>query len=367
MKVLPGNIKRNFIPGNMFNQSIVGSIIYRIYEYLMDQNILSGHMSNSLFLYENRLQDLIDWANYAGHHVYLSELVGNFHAHAPPHYFVPSLSQLKQLFKCTSIYDSRKKINCLERFIDLNKTNSPHLRFLIAREKYLLRPNNANYERLNKFYQYDYSKRPIPEKNEIIRKIAHENENISFVPLVEAFKKEGGELLGYNLFEDAHHPNIQGMMIIANQFLRLLKRDRNVKILPINQIKEKYRLSERHEKIIYSRIQWFLLVYGLKPFPFQQLLRLNDLIEIYYDYNPTWSTIMKYLLYPMLPVNPKIESLRKARQHLEINKVNALKKTLFPYLLENKFYPSILKNAKRINYISEDLYQEYLNFISSRD
>lgn len=354
--------QEEFCLENIFNKSIVGSILYNFYTKVAHND---SNDNNSLFLYESRLQDLISWAKYANHHVYLSELVGNFHDYEPHHLGANiSVNQFGQLMKCEATNSSEKKVSCLEAFINQNGTGFESFRFYIAREEYRLNPTSKNLKTLDKFYQYDYSYRPIPEKNEVIRRVV--NKNVTLIPTLQAFKEVNKGFLGYNLFVDVYHPNIQGMMIIANQFLHVLTGNKNVKTLPIEQIREKYRLGERGEDILRDTIRWFFFSgLSVAPFSFTQIRRLNHLLNIYDDYDFVGATVIKYLTYPILPLDPKKKSLNKVIRSFQAEELEKFKSRFHFTSVEIKKMLSYVERAKNRSLISKDMYQEYLAFITS--
>jgi tetratricopeptide (TPR) repeat protein len=73
------------------------------------------------------------------------------------------------------------------------------------------------------------SKRPSRAQNEAIKRIAVEHK-VSFVDTFSSFEKTADNaLIGYNLFGDAHHPNLKGYILLAGGFAEELGKIYNVK------------------------------------------------------------------------------------------------------------------------------------------
>ena len=344
---------------NTLDLTLTGTILNNLFDKIFD----GDNPHNSLFLYEKRLQNLVYWSNFAGYPVFLLELVGNLHDYGPDKpYFEPSHSQFKKIIDCENKNNSKKKILCFKSIIkteNLSSVASSHLSFLISWEEYKVNPSRKKLIALESFSWHDFSRRPTPEKNAIIKKVASENKNATFVPLRSEFEKEGEGILGYNLFYDAHHPRLRGIRIIVKQVLTALG-EINKAIPSLEKIKKDYKIDQRKKEIILSRIIWFL--YMNHGFHTDRLRQMKNYLDLYGEYQPRLATLMKYFIYPMYPVD-KLKT--------ELNLFSIQSNMPFSELQEiGEFFNAISKKdyaferALETSFISMDDFKKYMAFLS---
>ena len=367
--------REDFFWENIFNKSITGSIIYRFYEKLREQEKFSNSSNNSLFRYKSRLENLIYWAGHSNHLVYLSELVENVHDAPRLHSCFshpdkePSPDQFRNLVTCESQEEISEKIRCYQDFKEKNEDLFPSLDFIIAREKYRAAPNAKNWKSLN-FISYQQC--PLYQKNNIVREVASKNDNTILVPLVKEFQAYEDGLLGYNLFRDSFHPNLKGMVIMANQFLSYLTEDK-IKTQSIDDIRKKYQIdsTKRQDTLLWSSIHMAIsstLDYiPHSPSSFYFFHRGKELIKSYYSYDSQMAQIMEYIIHPVLPTHLEIKPQIDEVLFSNADKFGPLYDHLFGKWMKNpvalKRYLSMLDRAKESSLISNDLYYKYLAFL----
>ena len=228
--------------------------------------------------------------------------------------------------------------------------------FVIAREQYRISPDTKYLKALNR---YSYLNCPLYYKNKIIKRVANENKGVTFIPLLEKFKSFGDNLVGYNLFGDFCHPNLEGMIIIAEQFLSSLT-EYDIKVGPLPQIKKRYRLDNamRRREIIWHDLKVAFWSSLDSPFPFYFFYRAKNLITHYRLYHYQLANIIESIIHPILPIQKNIKSIKQEVQFLgesEFQKLNQL----FDHPSVKNNYLSIIERARKSSLISEDLYQEY--------
>ena len=360
--------EENIFWEKIFHKSIVGSALYAFYEQLRTKREFFGNIGNSLFLYENRLQELARLGHYSGHPIYLSELLTNIHD-APYSNSCSSRGtsrlspeQFKQGVICEMKSVSEQKIQCYK---DLKKRNKkfPFLDFHISREIYRANPTPENIKELNKVSYFGCS---LYQKNKIVRKIANKNSNVTLIPIVEKFQSFDGGFLGYNLYGDGWHPNLQGMAIIAEQFLYQLVGPQ-YRIHSLSQIEKRYEIDtkERQKDILWHDIN---VAFGSAlnvPGRFYFFHRMKKLIKDYAVHDKQMAEAMDFLIHPFLPIHSNIKKSRPERQvilSLHNNLINQLHEN--PWAKEK--YLSAVKLAKDASLISRELYNEYLFFLDPK-
>ena len=362
----------------ILKKTIVGTIILR----MLDVSQLYSGGSNSLLKYKKELQDLAYWSKYSNHQVYLSELVGNFHDYSPEFHPKITLDEFKSIVDCEKKENVLDSLNCRKTIA--NRINFTPYYFMIARDEYKSNPNVDSLNKLDQFYKYDYSNRPIPEKNEIIRQVAADNNNMTLIPTLSAFKEASGGYIGYNLFVDAHHPNIAGMRIIANQFLKSITSHDDAEVHPLSHIEKKYHLEQRLGDITWSQIRRLFHGVVISPsYSVGNFYHLSQLTDTYHkNYDAAKGIAMHYLLYPLFPVYSKVDIWQEIAKHQDRkNKIASVARKLFydkrrdktlsiikrllsPKNLIPTQYIGHLNRAKKAGFISERDYRQYLSLIT---
>ena len=350
---------------NILNKSVVGLIIYNFFYELfkIDPN-KDGRNSN--FLYESRLQTLVDFARGMGHPVYLSELTSNFHGHASvPHFNIPPLL-FKKLVGCYLNKKGQGRIDCFENFSG-NLKDSYYIKHVIMREKYFLNPLEKSIQK-----ELLLTTDQAISKNISLRKIAKHNKSVTFVPLIEEFRKKGGGFFGFNLFFDICHPRLDGMTVIANQFLRALTGNKKMGVWPLKKIREKYQLYSKkyaHDTILRSVLaNFFLMMISKSPLGFYYNFE-SDFKKMG-RYFPRDEAILRYLIHPFLPFlvpSPNTKSLENSWKGEGFETLYNYATVSFLNEIRGRFknhYISILKRSREAFFISEKSYQQYLAFLT---
>ena len=351
------NIENDLDFEYVLKKTIVGTIVFRMLDILG----ISWGGGNSLLKYRKRLQDIAYWSKYAGYQVYLSELVGNFHDYPPESHPEISPTALKNIVDCERVESSFDRLACRKAIA--NRIDFTPYAFMIARNEYKSNPNIDTFNKLDQFYKHDYSNRPIPEKNVIIRQIASNHDNVTLISTLNAFRKVSDGYMGYNLFEDAHHPNIMGMRIIANQFLRSITFNDDMEVHLLSHIEKKYNLRERFEEIIWSKIIWYFSeIAGGTSYNIENFHYLWDLIDIYHKSHAARAVAMRFLSHPLLPIYSETNIWHEFAKD---NKIALIIKEFLPQNRINRMflanYIDRLNRAKKAGLMSEKSYQKYLS------
>ncbi|MCX5778657.1 MAG: hypothetical protein NTU66_05520 [Elusimicrobia bacterium] len=237
----------------------------RVFEQLYSLTS-SGHRSAN-FSYENELGRIIELGQSFGLRVFISNLCGNFSDFPPKDNSIFSneqvsllLNRARVLENSGALQEAEKVYNQMEniRGIAYDHVFFRHGRVLAK----MLRYNEAR-ESFFKMADSGSNLRPSRYQNTVINKLAVRY-GAEYVDAVRAFTDAASHgLIGYNLFIDAHHPNLAGYIVLSNAFAARIAISYQV---PINRpiISEQdvvHHFSFTRDdwfKVYISRAQWLL-------------------------------------------------------------------------------------------------------------
>ncbi len=180
-------------------------------------------VGNSPARYEYRYRQIVHLAKRHQHKIILSQLVGNCRD------FDPGLSASSVLLKGESLTNLKQAKEFFHKgyyptadsifkgLLQQAPADSTYLRFYIGQCLLKMSETDQAAVLLNSLSENDDYLGYTPWKNRIIEKVAAE-EKVPVIRLNELFQNASEDcLVGYNLINDAHHPNLQGYCIMANE------------------------------------------------------------------------------------------------------------------------------------------------------
>ncbi|MBU1853270.1 MAG: hypothetical protein KJ957_04435 [Candidatus Omnitrophica bacterium] len=188
---------------------------------------------NSLSRYEYRVEKTIKLARKYGLRIILSTLVGNI-SEIHPCGTDPRRQEFMELFEFGREFERKgpfvKAICIYKKISKKYNIGSCNLYYHLAK----CYQDLGQYESAREYYHMAIDNgagnRPTRGQNRVIRKIAKKY-NTGLADVAEYFKEASPNgLMGYNLFSDGHHPNIEGYLLMSRCIADEMQRILNSKI-----------------------------------------------------------------------------------------------------------------------------------------
>lgn len=265
-------------------------------------NYMFGRYANSPAKYQYRYEQVIALAQKHHYKTVVSQLVGNICGYDPEVYAQDIILQKEQ----------RQALDTAELFFEEKK-------YVEAEQGYRAVLTKAGYEHpfllyriaccKEKTQQYDSAKiyfDRLPEisgyigyahwKNEILSEVANQKD----VALAKTFDRfvdssEHG-LVGYNLINDAHHPNLRGYCIMSREYAReisVLYHEPIKRAISEDIVKREFGFDEAFMNGVYfKQVEWFIYETLETKMRTNRLRRLLYYKEKYKAINPTDETVL---------------------------------------------------------------------------
>lgn len=181
-------------------------------------------LNNSLSKYEYRLRKIISIAKRFDLNIIISTLAGNICRFSPQNdnIFWPNEVEAIKLFNSGAQFEKAKEFKkAIEKYQDILEKfpqDYPTVYYHLGKCYEQLKIYGQARQHYWKVVDIGDIVRPSRWQNNIIRDLAQEY-NIGLVDTIQIF--EGNSpfgLLGYNLMSDAHHPNLEGYVLLAKSF-----------------------------------------------------------------------------------------------------------------------------------------------------
>jgi len=227
-----------------------------------------NYFQNSPAKYEYRYRQVIEIAKKHGYKTIISQLVGNVAD------FDPDVSETDELFqpgfnkdfeillaKFSARNYEQAENDCREMMRKLGHEH-PYLLYVTGRCKYEEKQYDSARYYLNKSPEISVYNGYAAWKNNILSKVATE-ENVALAHTYDRFidSSEYG-LLGYNLINDAHHPNLKGYYILSRELAKAAGKLYNE---PIKQtispetVAAKFKFDSAFYADVYTALtEWFI-------------------------------------------------------------------------------------------------------------
>lgn len=202
-------------------------------------NYLLNPWNSSKQHYEFYYEEIIKMLQNKGWTIVNSTLVGNFSE------FAPNVND-------KNFYELDEFDFLIDKELNLSKPvfNSKNPFAYYKKGAAYLKQNNT--DSINKYFQLavdlDYSIRPSTFKNEFIMDIAKKYKIQTIDPYSLFLKKSNNILPGYNLFMDAHHPNLEGYILISQLFVEKIETIYNIKktnYLDVEKVEKVFQLDTK--------------------------------------------------------------------------------------------------------------------------
>lgn len=251
---------------------------------------------NSRQKYEYRYQQIVYRAKQLEHKTIISQLVGNVRDFDPDVYKYDTLLSpiFKPLLDSVNCYAEKEQWKTEETFLNKLKNSMPnkhpYLNFRLGQNKLnLSQPDSASLYLLN-----------IPEhnkylgfaswKNKILERVAQQKD----VALAKTFAKfmavSNQQLVGYNLVDDAHHPNLKGYSIMSQTIaekVAVLTGEPIKKRCTPEQISERLAVDSCWPSVrLHNLVEWYMYEILKTEFPKDRLNRMKYYMEQYKALNP---------------------------------------------------------------------------------
>ena len=234
---------------NLFENFIlnfqIGPIIL---DYFLPQTF--NQLPNSEDLFRKRYEKFLNFASNNSKKVFLSSLAGNYHEYQPS-FSDYKYKNIANLFQCESIENYKDRLEC---FIKL-KVKPEFVSYLIKQLLFKRSGDIVHLRQMKKHWNKFESHVPSESKNSFIKALAKKHHNVFYIPFHEEVKKASNGHIGFNFFVDAHHPNLNTMLIMSNLFLSSLVSDKS--LISMNDVENWFYPSHREKSVGYNRLQWF--------------------------------------------------------------------------------------------------------------
>lgn len=223
-------------------------------------------VKNSQKKYEFRLKKIINLAQRHGLEVIISTLAGNIREFDTKDKSIYGSKKIMDLIRRARRQEEAGNIGkAVKTYEDIQKKRPGGLPYVYYRLGNCYEELGAHAEARENYWKAledSDQLRPNLLQNRTIRRLAEEKK-IELADVKKAFEEESPHgLMGYNLFIDAHHPNIRGYIIMAREFAKKIKAVtgcdiRNTEVTRQAVIKD-FKFSDADLFRVYiSRVQWF--------------------------------------------------------------------------------------------------------------
>lgn len=287
-----GNDDVNFRRWRLMQKSLILSRA----QYLMKGIIRSGPLfnffalDNSLPKYEYQLEKIIDLARKYNLKIIISTLVGNISEFSPQdnRIYEANIKEILDLFNSARKFEDAQDFKAaIQKYEDILKefaVSYSHVYYHLGKCYEKLKMYGLAREYYWKAVDLGDTARPNRWRNGVIIKLAKEY-SLNLVDATKIFEMNSPHgLLGYNLIIDAHHPNMEGYILLAKGFSEEIERIYGEEIahrdFGAEDISRYFKFTSKDSAQVYlSRVGW--LCFESLPI-FDKEERLNR-AELYLD------------------------------------------------------------------------------------
>lgn len=337
-----GPKKHNILIEKIFLSSYVGTFLY---DFLIQRKVIDFH--DSPFLFNQRINQLFKIASNNSTKVFASTIAGNYHDFAPPINSTLSPNELKKHLICEGHKNNKERVACLKN----EKFDTAYIDYENSLNNYFEERDPHFLNKLVQSWNFYESKRPAQLKNQYIQNNIKLFENIQKIDFYRSLVKKGRGYIGSNFFTDAHHPNLETYLLLANLFLEKLSP--STSLISMAEVKQKFHHDTFDKEAIFSRIQWLFFQSQIETYPFLRardiLRKLSEYRNLFQDFEIVAMQTLIQACSPYLKIKKKgrkldARALKYLHQHFLFNKKIKLNfKNYIQVNIDNNNYDSDLK------------------------
>lgn len=279
---------------------------FSVHSFLIAKSLYLLRLPNSLTKYKQCLQQTMQLGQSYNLPTVVSTLVGNHSAFAPDVLWdekemlqtLPTENLLMSAYK----EEEQKNWDCaLEHYTNINHSlpkTIPFINYKIG--KCLLNMNRSEEARFYFTQAIDSGISWVPAtwKSDAIRETALANNAYLIEPLPVFEKLSSRGITDYELFMDAHHPNIKGYQVLADEFGKAIARIYHIpdkKDCTSEQILNSFNIQNSDECTFYLRSAiWHICLCSATNEPAERIISASDFLEKARQVDPTNPEIIIY-------------------------------------------------------------------------
>ncbi len=257
---------------------------------------VTGIFVNNAERFEYRYRQTCWLASKHNFKIVLSQLVGNvreFPPNVPDNDGLLEKENYRVFRNAKALYDRCEYKSAEKEYEELNKNflhKHPYLLFQIAQCKFKTGNSDSAAAILKVIPEINNYLGFAEWKNKIIEKVANE-EHAAVAKIFDRFcDSSENHILGYDLINDAHHPNLKGYCIMANAFCdeisRLYSEPKPPEFKP-NDISKRFAFTNAfYSNVYYKLVEWYIYNLFNTEVRDERINRLRFYLHLYEGLNP---------------------------------------------------------------------------------